>query len=420
MFTWMRTISLTMAALTLSPAFSQNSACFSASQHHLLLTAFYYPSNLIIAPDALNDYKEAVDHLDVLNYSTSYYGLMYTHNAYVLADIAKQNLITIRQWMQKNNIKTKMFLSLGHWSSDDMRQVFTNEKERTHFIDAVIEVLKDKAYNLSGIDLDWENFFSPRPAEVKGFPIFIKQLREALNKNGLNHVCLSLDLPVSTAFAKRYPAPKDWIADIDWANLMAYEYYGIDPSHTELDATLGTVTAPYAGTAPHYVNLSMATSLDYYVTETHIPKNKLVIAVPFYGNVNYVHFADKAHQYGLRQKVIDDRSIITTDYSSIYESFGIAGQAKNGAEIHTYTFEQPAAVKGTHAYWSTKLITESPQVGKSYKFVSYPDPASLKEITQFAKKEGYLGLSAWQLDYDLPFSHPHSLLKAIYTTIHGK
>lgn len=417
MNSWMNVwLFLAVSVFSMSSAWS-NPRCITLTNDRLLLSAFYFPGNAIISPDALEPFKESIAHLDFLNYSTSRFGVVYRNNAYTFADIAKQNLITIQRWLQKNNLQTNVFLSLGHWSSSNMHKIFIDQKAQDEFIAAVINIVKQKAYNIKGIDLDWENFFTPRSSEIKAFPGFVKNLRETLDRHGLKEMCLSLDLPVATKFAKIYPAPKNWVPYVDWANVMAYQYYGLGPDHTELDATLGEVTAPYAGKTPHYENLSLITSLNYYV-QHNIPPNKLVIALPFYGNMNYIHDASTNH--GLRQEVIDSRSIITMDYSNIYEVFGVYGSPKKNVSIYEYTFTEPTLAKGSHAFWGVKFITESPQAGKSYKFVSYVDPISAKEITQFAQKAGYLGLSAWELDNDLPYSNPHSLLRAMYTTIYAR
>lgn len=406
-----------LASTVISTTLASSDAPRCHLPSHTLLTAFYYPNNTIVTERGLATYQNAIAHLDVINYSSSLYGINYNDGKFQLTSIAGQNLITLQQLIKKNKFSALVFLSLGRWSSKEMHKVFSDNKTADAFINAVVDVVKNKNFGLSGIDIDWENFFSPRANEVKAFPTLIKKLRTALDAAGLKDVCISLDLPVSPVFGKKYPAPSGWLPYVDWANIMAYEYYGINPAHTELDGTLGTVTAAYAGKTPTYPSLSIADSLTYYIKEAKIPKQKLVVALPFYGNLNYTHDADKANQFGLRQKVIDTRSIITMDYSEIYSKYGIFQKAKGTSTIHEYTFETPDSVRGTHAFWSTRLLAESKEFGKSYNFVSYPDPIAIKEITLFVKQQGCLGLSAWQMDYDLPFDNKDSLLNTMYTAI---
>ena len=393
--------------------------CIASPHHHYLLSAFYYNSNVIMMPHALDDHKAAIQHLDVLYYSSSYLGLVRKNGDFQLADITKQNLITMNEWFKKNHVRAKLILSLGHWSPSSMKEIFTDKKIQTNFINAIIRILKQPDYHLGGIDVDWENFFSPDAKEEKAFPAFMVSLREALHRNGLTNDCLSLDLPVAIPFAKDYPTPKEWVASVDWANLMAYEFYGGNPPYTELDGTLGDVTADYADKPQHYPTVSIASTLTYYASHG-IPKRKLVIVLPFYGNNFYLHDVIRWNHFGLRQKVMDDRPSIEATYSGIYYSYGIDGHVKKGSSIHHYTFEQPASAKGTHAYWITHFIIDTPGVGKIYNFISYPDPKAVKEIAQFTKKENYLGLSAWRLCYDLSFDNNHSLLKTIFQEISKK
>ncbi|WP_350416677.1 glycoside hydrolase family 18 protein [Coxiella burnetii] len=325
--------------------------------------------------------------------------------------------------MREKKIHTKLILSLGHWNPDKMRAVITQSSAQQHFINTLIAVLKNPHYNIGGVDIDWENYFSLQTDEVKKFAAFIKALRSALNENHLTNLCLSLDLPIAPHFAKQYPPPKEWAPYVDWANLMAYEFYGGNPPYTELDSALGNVTLPYAvqypDKAPDYPTISIADTLSIY-TDLGIPKRKLVIAWPLYGGMNYISNVNEANHHGLREKIIDDRPTITNSYADIYYKYGIYGKAKKDAIVHQYTFEQPDSTKGKYAYWITHLLLESKTVGRFYAFISYPDPKATKETAEFVKEQGYLGLSAWQLAFDLSFDNRESLLRALYSELHSK
>ncbi len=374
-----------------------------------LLGAFYFGGGSLIMPKSLNAYTAAAKKLDVLYYSTGHLGILYNHGDFKLADITTQNLITLHQWIRKNNIKAKFILSLGRWNP----KILTNKKTQNDFLKVFIDVMKDKDYGFSGMDVDWENYFSASPHEEANLPALLKRLRETLDQNGLQNACLSLDVPSITQFAKNYPDPKSWLSSVDWVNLMGYEFYIGDPPYTELDSSLGFVTVNYAGPPPNLTPNSIATALNFY-HERGIPKQKLALIVPFFGNYFYVHQADGSDHYGLRQRIIDNRGSYENSYSDIYYKYGVYGHAKNGARVHQYTFDNPLAVKGAHAYWVTQLLIESPQVGKSYAFISYPDPIAMKEIADYVIHQGYLGLIGWQLAFDLPFAQRDSLLRILY------
>ncbi len=411
-------LGMTLITLT-STAWAQNDLpkCFSSSHQKHLLGAFYFDGNSFLMPQTLTKYTTAVNHLDVFYYSSGHLGILYDKDKrdFKLAEITRQNLITFHQWMKKNNIHTKFVLSLGRWNP----KIFNDKKVQDNFLKVFIQVMKDPDYGLAGVDVDWENYFSPSPHESHNFVLFLKKLRETLNQNGLASACLSVDVPATMPYAKIYPAPKSWIASVDWVNLMAYEFYLGNPPYTELDGALGQVTTQYPGPPPSYPTVSIVSSLSFY-TQAGIPKRQLVLVLPFYGNYFYIHKVDKADNYGLRQPVIDNRSSIEDTYSSIHDNYGTYGHAKSGTLFHQYTFETPSEVKGAHAYWLTKFLIKSDQVGESYRFISYPDPIAVKEITNYLVKQNYLGISAWQLAFDLPYENKDSLLNIIHSSLTPK
>ncbi len=301
-----------------------------------------------------------------------------------------------------------------------MRQVIIDKGPRERFINAVISLLKRSAYDLSGIDIDWENNFDLPPLEMKRFPVFLHRLRDGLRWNGLSRDLLSVDLPAPGKFAKLYPNPRKWLSYVNWANLMAYEYYGNEIPYAELDATLGKVTGSYSNITPSYATTSLINTLNIY-RKRGISNNKLIITLPFYASANYIYHADKAHNYGLRQITITPR-IYTYPYWVIYTHYGIIGDKRSpAATFHKYTFNTPAAAAGKHSFWITykrPISVLSPSL-KRYLFISYPDPISTREIAQYAIKHGYHGLSVWTLTDDVHYYNKHSLLKVLYRSIHS-
>lgn len=391
--------------------------CFKNSRQNHLVSAFYYDGSFVTPLSNLTPYTEAVKHLDVLNYSTALLGLVRKDDHFQLAEITQQNLITLKKWFETNHIQTRLFISLGHWSPRRMRDIFKNDEIRDKFIQSIIEVLKNPNYNISGVDFDWENLASPDIKEIERFPHFFKALREALEREHLNNICVTLDLPTYFTYAKRFPQPKNWIDSIDWINLMGYAFYLGTTRYTELDAALGDVTLPYPETPPTYTSpVSLAGTLSYYEQKGINPR-KMVIAIPFYSNVSYIHHADKEHQYGLHQPVVDHKAAFNYSYSKIYSLYGNYSHPNKNATFHQYTFTTPEISQNKHVFWLTHFINESKPVGKIYTFISYPDPIAVKEVARFVKAENYLGMSAWQLLHDLPYTNPQSLLRIMEETL---
>ncbi len=388
------------------------------SQAKPLLTAFYYCGNIPLKPEILDVSKTAIQHLDILIYSASIFGLEPVHGHYHLNDGTRANLLTLSSWLKKNSPHTKLMLSLGYWHPPIMRQVILDEKSRNNFVNAIISLLKRPEYHLSGIGLDWENIFEPYPLEIDRFPLLVQRLRHGLHWNGLDKDLITVDLPAPQKFVLRFPDPQKWIPYVDWANLMAYEYYGDGIPYAELDATLGKVTAPYANITPTYATSSLIDTLALY-KKRGIPNRKMVIIMPLYATGNYIRYANKAHNYGLRELTIIPE-VQSFPYWEIYSQYGIQNHIQNSrVTIHDYTFTTPDGAVGKHSFWITykRHLSFFSFSHKRYLFITYPDPISFQETAAYLMAQKYRGFSAWDLTDDLDFDNQHSLLRILSHTV---
>ncbi|MDF1796185.1 MAG: glycoside hydrolase family 18 protein [Coxiellaceae bacterium] len=382
-----------------------------------ILSSFYYLAQQPVDEKTLDQYKPAMAHLNVLNYSVL---LISDDSTLPVSRANSDNLKTIHNWLKKNNLQTKIIASIGHWENDAADQIFLDTKKRQLFVNSVIKMLSNKQYGLSGINIDWENFFDNDLTDVKQFPTLIKDLRQAMNKAGLENDYITLDLPIGVKFAKRYADPSTWARYISWANVMAYTFYGGVVPYAELDATLGKVTAPYGGPRPSYNTISIINTLQYY-RQHGLSKDKTVIALPMYGTMNIIYHGDKKHHYGLRQPVIKVKHnhvpLVNIPYYDSYAQYGTYQHAKIKSSIHPYTFSKPANIAGLHSYWVTVRYKDKRVARKTYKFVSYPDPLYIKQTVGYLIKNHYHGISTWALNYDIPYSNPDSLLQTAYNSM---
>jgi len=386
-------------------------SCGITPQNKMVLSAFYYFGSHIVTPETLDKYKSSIAHLDVLNYSVA--GIN-EESTLTLGEITAQNILTIQKWIKDNHLKTKLVLSIGHWAAKNSLKIFTDLSIRKKFNNSVVALLKNPSYGLKGVDIDWENVFEEGTGGVKQFSSMITDLRASFDKAGLHNMCLSVDLPMGK-FAKIYPAPTGWASPINWANLMAYAFYG-EPHNTELDGALGLVGAQYGEKAPSYGTTSISSTLEYYISHG-LPKDKVLIGLPYYALGNYTRHGGSGAQYSLRQRILPHSPLMILSYSGVAERYGTFKNPKRPGTIHQYTFVAPPNVKGTHAYWISELLVESKELGKTYEFISYQDPDAVKDVAQFAMKNGYLGFSAWQLTDDLPFTNKNSILRTLYDAI---
>lgn len=384
-------------------------------QHPKHLLAAFYLADRTLSTAQLNRYKESIRHLDVLDYWGA--KIAQDNNTSILI-LPRNNLKILKKWMRKNKMRAKIILSIYRWQTPIGNSILLTQTGRQQFIQALLSVIEDPTLGIDGIDLDWEGILSSDPVGLTEFPNLVKQISTTLTAEK-RPLCLSVDLPISTFSAKIYPDPETWAPYVNWANLMAYNYYGDSPEYTELDGTLGTVTVPYGGPPSGKFSPSIANTSDYYVKHG-LHKNQLLVTVPFYAQASYTYYTGPNHQFGLRQLVIPNTLIVPIRYSTVYTLYGIDGSRKPHVQVHQYTFISPKAVAGKHAYWIITSMLPLDGSTNTYRFISYPDPKAIQETTQYLLKKGYLGLSAWILNADLPYQHPHSLLKTIDQTLHGK
>ncbi|MDF1759317.1 MAG: glycoside hydrolase family 18 protein [Coxiellaceae bacterium] len=385
-----------------------------------ILSAFYYLAQQPVDEATLDKHKNAIAHLDVLNYSVL---LISDDSTLPVSDTNRDNLTLIHRWIKKNNLQTKVVASIGHWENKAADQIFLDTKTRKLFVASVVKMLSNTELGLSGINIDWENFFDNDLVDVKNFPTLIKQLREAMNKAGLQQDYITLDLPVGIKFAKRYAEPSKWSPYVSWANVMAYTFYGSVIPYAELDGTLGKVTAPYGGPRPSYKTISIINTLKYY-HQHGLSNNKTVVALPMYGVMNTIYHGDKKHHYGLRQAVVRIKHqhipVVNYPYHDCYEKYGVYGHAKIKSSIHQYTFNAPTAIAGSRSYWVTVRHKDKRVKNKTYQFISYPDPLYIKDTARFLIKHHYHGISTWALTFDVPYDNPDSLLHTAYNATHNQ
>lgn len=160
--------------------------------------------------------------------------------------------------------KTKIFISVGGWGigdggGDDTRfhKMAETPEGRARFVESLMKfVLK---YNLDGVDLDWE-YPDPDDPSADHFLALVKSLAQKLHaqKKELTAAVISYGNQGNGVKAETFEY-------FDWINLMAYDDdYGPDYIKAH---------SPY----------SLAVkSLNYWITERGLPRNKAVLGLPFY------------------------------------------------------------------------------------------------------------------------------------------
>jgi chitinase len=152
----------------------------------------------------------------------------------------------------------KVLISVGGWGWDAQFETAAgSEATRSVFVSEVMKIVNE--YNLDGVDMDWE-YPGPEQESAENNVVLMRSLYEALQPQG----------KLLTAAVVAHGSTGEGVLDeifelVDFVNLMAYDGSG----HASME---------YA-----------VQSLDYW-SERGLPKEKMVLGVPFYsrpGEISY-------------------------------------------------------------------------------------------------------------------------------------
>lgn len=322
-----------------------------------------------------------------------------THINYAFASIAN-NTYTIqvgdadlKNFVKLNKLKEKYphlktIISVGGWGgSANFSPMAATEEGRTRFADSVVKFLIDN--NFDGVDLDWEYPVSgggtgttPNPKDKETFPLLLKTIREKLDaqetKDG-KHYSLSIAAGANSGFANNTTIGESH-KYLDYVQLMTYDIHGNWEAKADYNA-------------PLYDDNGQTYSVDKAVNiflNAGVPKEKLVMGVPFYG---YQYTVTSAENNGLRQTFTAGSAIT---YKSI---------VKGNLENNGYT-----------RYWSDGAKVPYLWNPATKHFITYDDPESMKLKAEYIKENGLGGAMIWQLTQD----HNIDLLDSLYEILKTK
>ena len=168
--------------------------------------------------------------------------------------------------LKQQNPQLKVLLSIGGWGSGRFSEMAASKENRAKFANDCLRVVKE--FGLDGIDIDWEYptqstaGISASPDDTANFTLLMSDLRRAIGNDKL--------LTAATVCDAQYIDFKSCIDYMDLVNVMAY-----DMSEGE---------AHHAALYPSEISGECTSS---QAVEAHLkagmPKEKLVMGVPFYG-----------------------------------------------------------------------------------------------------------------------------------------
>ncbi|MCL6258289.1 glycoside hydrolase family 18 protein [Aquiflexum sp. TKW24L] len=299
-----------------------------------------------------------------------------------LAD--KENLAKLNS-LKKVNPDLKILISIGGWtwSKGFSDAALTPESRKTFTASALDYLIR---HDLDGLDFDWEYPAYPgddniyRPEDKENFILMLKSVREALDSLGSKDNTHYLSTIASAGF-KEYLDVNDLGEAqkyLDFINIMSYDF----------------IVQSWRDTTGHHANLytndpnvrsSEKAVLDHVAAG--VPVEKLVMGIPFYGRSweNVSSTNNGLFQFGKGSKGYP--------YSAIVE-----------------LMQDPSYVR----HWDEKskapyLYNENNRI-----FVTFEDPESIAQKSEFIKKHKMGGAMFWEYNED---TDDHILLNALFKSL---
>ena len=307
-------------------------------------------------------------------------------------DLVKGNFGQLAR-LKRKHPHLKTLISIGGWTwSGRFSDVALTPKSRQHFAGSCVAFMK--RYGFDGIDIDWEYPVSggkagnrSRPEDKQNLTHLLAELRQQLDTQGKQdrrHYLLTIAAPASPEKSVNLEVA-GLAKHLDWINVMAYDYNGSWSERTGFNAPLHS--------SSNDNQLNCATTVQTYL-KAGLPRDKLVVGVPFYGRswkgvTPEQHGLHQPHQ-GAAKGSWEPGSI---DYKDLQKNY-----------VGLYTRHWHADAKVPWLYDNT-----------SKTMVSYDDVDSISDKARFVAKQRLGGIMIWELSQDT--ADKQSLLNVISDTL---
>lgn len=292
--------------------------------------------------------------------------------------------------LKKHNPNFKVVLSVGGWDwSNRFSNVAASPQARANFTASSLQVMR--RLGLDGVDLDWEypgeagvpcvkGEVCARPEDRQNFIAWTRELRaayDAAGKQDGKHYSITIAAGANGNYVGDGVWLKQLARHLDWINIMAYDY------HTPWAGKRTGHHAPLFADPVDAVSAGgghAARSVRRYL-DAGVAKDKLVLGVPFYG---YGWKGCAAGPQGDGQYQLCEGGV--TDGVNGGNSYGYGMLLRRGDGYQRY--RNPLA-RVPYMYSAAERV-----------WISYEDPASLREKAGYIKAQGLRGAMFWELSAD--------------------
>jgi chitinase len=265
----------------------------------------------------------------------------------------------------------KVIAVLGGWDqSAGFSPMAADTAARRRFIGTLVSFCVGNNYD--GIDLDWE--YPANATDRSNLTTLVHEMRAAFTATG-RALSISLALP-TTGWSGQWfdvAAMKD---DVDWFGIMTYDYYG---NWTSKAGPNSALYGSFATNSEGWIDYTWS----YYTATRGVPTGKLLIGIPFYGQV-----FKAATMYG----------------------------ASTGASQATYSTVAGYFAAGWTRYWDGVGMVPYLINAGATQTVSYDDTLSVRLKCEYARSKATGGVMIWAIGQDV-VGGTQPLLQAVGTTM---
>ena len=325
-------------------------------------------------------------------------------------------------WNQLRKLKSrnphlKVLAALGGWTWSEGFSDAALPENREAFVAACIDTLilgnlpYDAASNtggtgsaagvFDGIDIDWEypvccgSGSNYRPEDKQNYTALLAEFRKQLN-NIDPGLLLTIAAPAGPHNIINHELSQ-FPQYLNFINLMAYDYHGSWDAHT------GHLAPMYAASDDPFAQpgFSMDETVQTYHVQYGIPKEKLVLGLPFYGR-SWTGVPSGPNGDGLYQSATgagpgerDEPGML--NYSTIISCY---------APVYTKYYHNEARV---------------PWLYDGSNFITYDGPSTISDKAQYIRQQGLGGAMFWNLMSDVKGNPApaNSLLSALWDGLGG-
>jgi GH18 family chitinase len=252
---------------------------------------------------------------------------------------------------------TKVMLSIGGWTwSYNFPTIAANASSRQKFGSACAGLIS--SYNLDGVDIDWEYPCADNggtPADKVNFTLLMQSIRSAIGGKLLS-ACFS-----PAQFKMDFIEWEKVSTILDMLNMMTYDMTG---SWDKIAYHNSPLFASDGGDP----TLNIDAVVSYLIVKYNVPRNKINIGAPFYG-----------------QGMI-----------GVSELFGTMGGGDG-----TPTYAAILGIKGNYTeYWDAKAQVPYLLNVNTKKYISFDNPRSMEAKGQWVVNNKTRGVIVWETSGD--------------------